>query len=404
MKRLAVVTTHPIQYYAPWFRQLAGRPGLDLRVYYLWDFGVTEQMDRGFGQTLRWDVPLLDGYAWELAPNRSRDPGTHHFWGIDNPDLPARLRGWDPHAVLCLGYNHATFFRLLLSGPAPRRPLLLRGDSHRLVPRRGLVAGLKRRALKALFSRFSAFLYVGAANRDYLRLHGVPEDRLFFSPHAVDNDRFTGAAVQAGADAAVWKRELGVPAGHLVVLFAGKFEDKKRPQDLLAAFSAAALTDAALLFVGAGPLEGALRLAAARVPHVYFAGFQNQSQMPRTYAAGDLLVLPSLGGGETWGLCVNEAMCLGRPALVSSHVGCGPDLVRPGETGWLFEAGRIGALAGALREACADRPRLQRMGCVARRHVGQYSYEQATRGLGAALERVCPPRRTTPAPAKGDED
>jgi glycosyltransferase involved in cell wall biosynthesis len=386
MKRLAIVTTHPIQYYAPWFRHLACRPGLDLRVYYLWDFGVTEQLDRGFGQTLRWDVPLLDGYAWEMAPNRSRDPGTHHFWGIDNPDLAERLQGWDPHAILCLGYNYATFFRLLLSRRAPRRPLLLRGDSHRLVPRRGLAAGLKRRALEVLFRRFAAFLYVGAANRDYLRLHGVPEDRLFFSPHAVDNDRFSGAAVQGEAD--VWKRELGITPERLVVLFVGKFEDKKRPQDLLAAFAAAALPDAALLFVGTGPLEGALRRAAAEVPHVYFGGFQNQSQMPRTYAAGNLLVLPSLGGGETWGLCVNEAMCLGRPAIISNHVGCGPDLVRHGETGWVFEAGRVDALAAALREACSDRTRLNRAGEAARRLIQRYDYGEATRGLEAALDWV----------------
>jgi glycosyltransferase involved in cell wall biosynthesis len=392
MRRLAIVTTHPIQYYAPWFRFLAHRPGLDLRVYYLWDFGVTQQRDRGFGQLLRWDVPLLDGYAWELVSNRSRDPGTHHFWGIDNPDLPVRLRGWGPHAVLCLGYNFATFVRLMLRWPVQRSPLLLRGDSHRLFSRRGLAAWLKQRALSALFRRFAAFLYVGKANRDYLRLHGVPEDRLFFSPHAIDNNRFLSAVGQAEADAVAWKRELGIPPDRLVVLFAGKFEEKKRPQDLLAAFAAAALPDAALLFVGAGPLEGMLREAAKRVPHVYFAGFQNQSQMPRTYAAGDLLVLPSLGGGETWGLCVNEAMCLSRPVVVSSHVGCGPDLVRPAETGWVFEAGRIEALTATLGEACSDRSRLQRAGQAARKHIETYDYESATRGLEAALDwlRRCP--------------
>ncbi len=132
-----------------------------------------------------------------------------------------------------------------------------------------------------------------------------------------------------------------------------------------------------------------LRASAVGVPHVYFAGFQNQSQMPRTYAAGDLLVLPSHGGGETWGLCVNEAMCLGRPAIVSNHVGCGPDLIRPGETGWVFEAGRVDALAAALPARllptgavpAPPRPPLTPT-------FQQYSYEQTTsRGLGWLLER-----------------
>jgi glycosyltransferase involved in cell wall biosynthesis len=386
MPRLAIVTTHPIQYYAPWFRHLAGRPGLDLRVYYLWDFGANERLDREFGKAFRWDVPLLDGYGWEMVPNRSCDPGTHHFRGIDNPELPGRLRSWGPDAVLCLGYNFATFARLLLGRTARRFPLLLRGDSHRLAPQGGLVPALKRRLLAALFRRFAAFLYVGAANRDYLRLHGVPEQRLFHSPHAIDNERFLGAAAEAETAAAGWKRDLGIPPDRLVIQFVGKFIDKKRPRDLLAAFAAAALPDAALLFVGSGPLEGDLRAAAAAVPHVYFAGFRNQAQMPLTYAAADLLVLPSLGGGETWGLCVNEAMCLARPVAVSTHVGCGPDLVRPGETGWVFEAGRVDALTAVLRDACSDRDRLRRVGQAARRHIARFDYAAASRGVEAAMD------------------
>lgn len=136
MTRLAVISTHPIQYYAPWFRHIAGAIDGDLKVFYLWDFGVTDQVDPAFLQTLRWDVPLLEGYDWEMIPNRSRRPGTDHFWGIDNPELAPRLEAWRPTAVLCLGYNFASFLRLLLFWPSRRCPLLLRGDSHRLTPRR----------------------------------------------------------------------------------------------------------------------------------------------------------------------------------------------------------------------------------------------------------------------------
>jgi glycosyltransferase involved in cell wall biosynthesis len=79
-------------------------------------------------------------------------------------------------------------------------------------------------------------------------------------------------------------------------------------------------------------------------------------------------------------------MCLGRPALVSTHVGCGPDLVRPGETGWVFEAGRVDALAERLQHICSDRERLRQAGESARRLVREYSYEQATLGLLSALD------------------
>jgi len=379
MSRLAVVTTHPVQYYAPWFRHLAGVTGLDVRVFYLWDFGVTDRMDPTFGVRVTWDVPLLEGYLHEFVPNRSRQPGTGHFWGINNPDLQKRLASFDPDVVLCIGYNYATFVRLLAWRPVA--PLILRGDSHRLVPQTGWKADLKRRAIAAVFRRFAALLYVGQANRDYYSDHEVSDDKLFFCPHAVDNARFTADLAGTATAAAEWRGELGIPVDRTVVLFAGKFETKKRPLDLLTAFRRAAVPNTALLFVGNGPLEADLRQLAAGHPDVYFAPFQNQSVMPRTYAAGDLLVLPSYGSGETWGLCVNEAMCLTRPVVVSSHVGCGQDLVKPGHTGLIFPAGDVGGLTNCLREALGDRDRLRAWGQAAAEHVSQYSYGTATAGL-----------------------
>ena len=110
--------------------------------------------------------------------------------------------------------------------------------------------------------------------------------------------------------------------------------------------------------------------------------------MPRTYAAGDVLVLPSSGPGETWGLCVNEAMCLGRPAIVSTHVGCAADLVTHEETGLVFPAGDTTALAGAIRRVCADPDARARWGEAATRRVQEYSYAAATRGLRECLARL----------------
>jgi len=63
--KLAVVSTHPIQYYAPVFRRIAAMASLDLRVFYTWSQvanGAIE--DQGFGTTLEWDIPLLEGYAY----------------------------------------------------------------------------------------------------------------------------------------------------------------------------------------------------------------------------------------------------------------------------------------------------------------------------------------------------
>lgn len=388
--RLAVVVSHPIQYYAPWFRLLAREPGIALKVFHLWDFGVVPRSDRGFGHTLVWDVPLLEGYEHCFVANRAADPGTHHFAGLHNPTLVPELLAWQPDALLLFGYAYRSHLTLLLHPRLRRLPVLFRGDSHGLCPRPGLrprLAGLLRRLL---FQRFAAALAVGQANAAWLRASGVPQQRIVIGPHAVDNQRFQAAAPMAFQEAQQWRQQLGIAPQAPVLLFAGKFEAKKCPLQLLEAFAALNHPQAVLVLAGAGALEGEIRRRAAALsdPRVILLPFQNQSAMPRLYALADLVVLPSQGPGETWGLCINEAMNLARPALVSSHVGCGPDLVIPGRTGWIFPAGDQLALRSQIAEALEDPGRLRAMGLQARAHVATHSYEAATAALRQALTLI----------------
>jgi glycosyltransferase involved in cell wall biosynthesis len=394
MKKLAIITSHPIQYNAPWFRHLAARGDLDLEVFYLWDFGVEARMDPGFQRALVWDVPLLDGYAHELVPNTSRDPGTHHFTGLRNPSLGARVAAFDPEAVLLLSYNYLSTHRFLWTWSTRRAPLLFRGDSHRLLPRSGPKELVKRALIAATLHRFDAFLYVGQANRRYFRHHGVPEEKLFFAPHAVDNARFTAHLEADTAEAAAFRGELGIPEGDSVLLFAGKLDDNKRVLDLLAAFLAAGVPQSSLLFVGNGPVEAELRARAAGQAKVFFAPFQNQSKMPRTYLAGDLVALVS--ERETWGLAINEAMAMGRAVIVADHIGCAEDLVTSGDNGLVVPTGDLPALTAALRSALVDRARLRAWGERGRARIAQYSYEQTSQGLVQALERVARTRSSGP--------
>ncbi len=391
--RLAVVLSHPIQYYSPWFKYLAEHSPIALKVFYLWDFGVEARFDPDFARAIQWDVPLLEGYEHEFIPNKSRRPGTGHFRGLVNPHLVGALESWRPDAILLFGYAYLSHLRVLLSPKLWNVPLFLRGDSHDLARAPGLRPKLARWARSLLFKRFTGFLAVGKANTDYYRHCGIPQDRIHFVPHCVDNARFQAAAPQAEAEAREWRAKLGIPADSRVILFAGKFESKKRPMDLLEAFLRIEAdqdpkdpTRASLLFVGSGAWEERLRARAGeRVGYmVFFAPFQNQSQMPKVYASGDLLVLPS--ESETWGLAVNEAMNLARPVIVSTHVGCGADLVRSGETGWSFAAGDVAALAAVLSEALGlPATGLSKIGRAGRERVGCYSFESAMKALLAAL-------------------
>ncbi len=388
VQKIAIIVSHPIQYYAPWFKYLADLKDFELKVFYLWDFGITQQMDQGFKQSIQWDLPLLEGYESEFVPNVSKRPGTSHFWGLNNPSLLDRVQAYSPSAVLFMNYNYVSCYRFLAQWKNDRAPLLFRGDSHRLFPSTGLKEWAKRQIIAHIFQRFSACLYVGKANSEYFKAHRVPTHKLFFSPHAVDNERFFAQAETAEQEAIAWKKSLGIPEHHGVILFAGKFEPKKRPLDLLHAFFQAKLSEVSLLFVGAGSLDETLKSTASLHPDVYFAPFQNQTLMPRTYAAANLVVLPSYSPQETWGLAINEAMCLSRPVVVSSHVGCAQDLVRANENGLIFPAGNVMALANALKEAFLNRDRLRDWGAASRAIVSKYSYAQATEGLIQALDCI----------------
>lgn len=391
--RLAIVAGHPVQYVAPWFTRLAREEGICLKVFYLWDFGVAPAPDPGFGISVQWDIPMLEGYTHSFVDNRSSDPGNHHFLGYDNPSLAAELMAWRPDVVLLMNYAFLTYFRLLFDSRFWRIPFLFRGDSHDLARSRGPGLWLGRLLRRLIFARFQACLVVGKVNAAYYRASGVPRRKLFAAPHAVDNDRFLAAAAVARTQAEDLRSQLGIAADQLVVLFVGKFQMIKRPLDLLEAFArlpADLAERAALVYVGDGHLIEPLRARIAQLGlrNVHFLPFQNQSAMPSIYALGDVMVLPSQS--ETWGLVVNEAMNLACPVVVTDHVGCGPDLVIPGRTGWIYPTGDVVALSRCLGEALADPEQLRAMGVAARQEVASFSLDSVSAGLRQALAAVVP--------------
>lgn len=390
--RLAVVLSHPTQYYSPWFRWLRSRTALDFRVFYLWDFGVATRRDPHFGTSFEWDVDLLSGYDAEFVPNASPKPGADHFFGFRNPRLTGRMGAWRPDALLIFGYKWASHLRATAWARRKGIPILFRGDSHllgRQSPRLHV-----RLALGALYSQFSSFLYVGAANREYFESFGVPRRKLFFAPHSVNAELFDRDNPGHLANAQRIRSELGLRPTDRIVLFAGKLVAAKQPVELLQAFLDARLQDTALVFVGEGPEKPRLEALAAErtgardAPSVRFLPFANQSEMPSRYLLADLFVLPSRGDYETWGLAVNEAMHMGIPCLVSNRVGCQRDLVTSGETGWVFDSGDPQAMARTLSAAFAELGSAQRREQILRgiRHrIAGYTYAKTTDGLLAAL-------------------
>ncbi|WP_199774266.1 glycosyltransferase family 4 protein [Salinibacter altiplanensis] len=374
MPRLAIVSTHPIQYYAPLFRQLSARDELDVHVFYGWEGPSTGDYDPGFDEEVTWDISLLDGYPYTFLENESDDPGAHNFQGLMTPDLVPSIEAWGADAVLIFGWNYWSHLSALrhLHG---RVPVLFRGDSTLLDETPGLRRWGRRLFLRWVYRHVDAALYVGQNNRAYFEAHGLSDDELTWVPHAIENVRFADVP-DAEVKAQRWRGEIGIPDDAPVVLFAGKLGKKKAPGVLLNAFLQLETDEAHLAVVGSGPMEDTLTARAGDHPRVHFLGFQNQSRMPVVYRIGDVFVLPSRGPGETWGLAVNEAMACGRPVVVTERVGCAPDLVDDAN-GRIVPPDDAGALCSALDKLLSDWDRLQAMGNRSAERIQDWSIDVA---------------------------
>jgi glycosyltransferase involved in cell wall biosynthesis len=372
MKKLAIITTHPIQYYAPVFKLLSNNKNLNIKVYYTWGEGSLNKFDPGFKQKIEWDLPLLEGYQYDWVLNVSKNPGTHRFGGIVNPTLISDIKLWKPDAVLIYGWSFSSHLKIIRHFHN-KVPIYFRGDSTLIDNQSGFKSALKTVLLKWIYKHINFAFFVGTNNKSYFKKYGLKEKQLIFAPHAIDNERFS---IDRKNEAIQLRRKLGINYDAILILFAGKLEDKKAPLDLLEAFIALKNKNVHLLFVGNGILENRVKDISSGYENLHFLDFQNQSYMPVVYQACNIFCLPSIGPNETWGLTINEAMACGKPILASNKVGGAVDLVIPGVNGEIFKAGIVGDLKEKLELLLEkEKEGLKIMGESSKKIIEQWSFE-----------------------------
>lgn len=381
VNRLAIITTHPIQYYAPLFKRLADV--CLLKVFYTWGEQSLKKYDPGFQQNIEWNIPLLEGYDFEFLQNSSSKPGTHHFNGIINPQGVSRVTNFTPDAILVFGWANHSHLKIMRHFKG-KVPVWFRGDST-LLDNVSFIKNICRTiALKLIYRYVDIAFYVGSSNKKYFLKYGFKEQQLTFAPHSVENDRFD---VDRSDESAELRKRLRVDVGDILILFAGKFEDKKDPFLLLTAFKALHIKGVHLLFVGSGDLEENLKANTSGSDNIHFLNFHNQRQMPGLYHACDLFCLPSKGPGETWGLAVNEAMAAGKAVLVSDKVGCAFDLVKPGVNGEIFKSGNSTDLLSKL-DYLIKSNQLRLLGENSKKIIGNWTLDDTVEGIRSKLNTL----------------
>jgi len=385
MRPVVFLNSHPIQYFVPLYQQIASTTDIDLEVLYCSDESVKGKVDKGFGKSIIWDIPLLSGYNYVFLKNRSLSPSIHTgFWGLFNPSIIKYLYRKPASVLIVHGWASATHIMAIIAGKLAGHKVCIRAETpqNQELLKNRYITFIKHIYLRFIFLFVDRFLFIGAQNRLFYKALGINNNKMTFVPYCVDNARFRTIFEQNTREDARLKLQL--PIGVEIILYSGKYIEKKRPLDLLKAFNSIDSKTAILVLVGDGELRAEMEAYISEhslTDRVILTGFINQSLIPFYYRAADVFVMCS-GLGETWGLSVNEAMNFGLPVIVSDTCGSSYDLVKNDLNGKVFETGNIDQLQKAIQHFLG-KTEVEKKEIVLRslEIVDQYSYHRVIEAI-----------------------
>jgi glycosyltransferase involved in cell wall biosynthesis len=237
---------------------------------------------------------------------------------------------------------------------------------------------IKAVSYRLMFRLPAVFLPAGSRQAAYLRAYGVENARIRIVRMTVDVAKIMTYAghMQSPSKADFWKR-YRVPSDHVKILYIGRLEPYKGPQDLVEAFQRLAkeMGGISLLIAGDGSLRSWVEQRAK--PPIHYLGRLSGEQVWEACASSDVLVLPS--HSESWGLVVNEAMAAGLPVIATDRAGCVDDLVRDGITGLVVPADSPTQLFAAIKRLAADADARRRMGAEAKHLIADWTLENSAK-------------------------
>lgn len=346
--RIAILTNAPAPYRTPVFERIAKAPGVEARVFF----------DSASESTV---VDSQPSYPHEfLQPAfrlRRRNYQDDNDWaeqvsmGFSLTYLP-RLASFRPDVIVSGEFGWRTL-NATLYARAAGIPLLIWWEGTRFTERK--LAAIRRYARRGFAGASAGLLGFGRGSVDYLRDISGAQTPIHFVPQAVDNQPIAEATDRWRAQRDRVREQLGV-RGVTLLCLSRLLPHKGIPQYISALRR---LTDAVpegaftALFAGEGPEAETIERAAKDFPRaIRNLGMVSPDEIPRLFAASDLLVFPTLR--DCWGMVVNEALAAGIPVLGSRYSGAAEELIRDDELGRLIDPLDPDSLDAALMTAVRD--------------------------------------------------
>ncbi|MEX3934424.1 glycosyltransferase family 4 protein [Paraburkholderia phymatum] len=382
--RIQFVIGNLSDYHVPRYRalvRLALRHGCQVSLVELFEytsFYDYPQSDRG---AFLQDVPseMITVFKGTVA-------GRKH-WLTVAARLGLIVRATRPDVVITLGYHTSYSIYLCLLRTLTRRfKLIYMSDSKADDGKRHR---LKEALKRILVSRFDGALVAGEKHRRYAESLGIPLHRSRVGLDVIDVAYFRDAARHARAHADSERCRFALPTRY--VLCVSRFVERKNVPLVLEAFACSGLAQRglSLVLVGQGPLEQTIRERVSALglsERVLIFRAVLNSDMPAFYALADFIVLAS--AFDQWGLCVNEAMAAGRPAIVSRTCGCANELVYDGINGFIVRPGDVEQLAKKMKQLAEDHALREKLARDAETTIQDWTPELFAENV-LALANVC---------------
>ena len=276
--------------------------------------------------------------------------------------------------IVCNGYANLEFLSLFIGNLLTKKNFLAIESDTQPKKDRGLKGAVKRFVLQTIFKESHLLGFAGGTHehKRYFREYGMAEERIFLMPMMVNNQKFSTTRPK--------------PDSPFTFLYVGRIIPHKNVQTLIESFQKAFSdrSDVLLRIVGRGESLASLQSRYSDVPNIRFEGAKFGRDLVETYHTSHVLVIPSLY--EPWGLVVNEAMAAGLPVLASDRVGAVGDLVRDGETGFVFDPENIDELSRLMQKIRSDRTLYETLASRAEKlMIEEWNYDLYRAGLLEAL-------------------
>jgi glycosyltransferase involved in cell wall biosynthesis len=230
---------------------------------------------------------------------------------------------------------------------------------------------------KWLFPRVDFIITEGNDGRNFALRYGAMHEKIFYARHGIDVSHFSDGSTMIPLKRLQLREKICVTA--TTFIYVGRMLRLKGLECLLDAFKkvqSQSRSEVCLILVGDGIEENYFRIKCKveGIKNVIFAGFRQNNELPKMYAAADVFVFPTLG--DPYGLVVDEAMACRLPVITTSAVGEIHDRVKDGLNGYIVPPENRTALANAMMKLVTDPKLRRRMGALSAERIAGHTHEK----------------------------